>query len=315
MNIKDQNIMVTGGAGFLGTHVVKILASRGVPEERIFIPRSAEIDLRDRAVCIRVTQGKNIVIHLAARSGSGAFHREHPGRVFYDNLAMGVNLMDAAREAGVRKFVTIGSAMEYPTAAPVPFKEDDLWMGPPDPLHEPYAVAKKMLLVQGQAYRAQYGFDAIHLILGNLYGPGESPERAYVIPMLIRRIFEAKRKGETIVPIWGTGRPTRDFLYVEDAAEAILLATERYDDPEPLNIGSGRETSVRELAETIGRLMNYRGTFAFDTTKEDGLLRSALDARRAAEKLEFRPKTNIEEGLRGTIAWFEPLFEKEQKRR
>lgn len=302
MDLKNKKILVTGGAGFLGHHVVRKLLERGVPEENIFAPRSRELDLRDRSNCDKVVSGRDIVVHLAGIGGDVEFHRAHPAKIFYDNLVMGVELMEAARIAGAEKFMSVGSAAEYPDNAPLPLNEQNFWLGPPDPLHASYIVAKKMLLVQSQAYRKQYGFNAINLILSNVYGPGES-ENGGPISALMRRIGEAERKNERTVEAWGTGRPTRDFLYVEDAAEGIVLALGLYNEAELLNIGSGQEISIKELVELIAKLAHFTGTIKFDASRPDGQMRRMLDTGLAEREINFKAKTDLEAGLRETIKY------------
>lgn len=300
IDLINKKILVTGGSGFLGSHLFKKLTERGVPENKIFIPRSSYLDLRKIDDCKRAVDGQNIIIHAAGITGNVEFHKTHPGAIFYDNLVMGVQLMEMARIAGVEKFITIGSATEYPLLAPMPLNEENLWIGPVEENHAPYTIAKKMLLVEAQAYRAQYKFDAIHLLLTNMYGPGEKIDGG-PIPSLIGRIADAKKMGVDSVVVWGTGNATRDFLYIDDAIEGILLATEKYDKEEPVNIGSGYEVSIRELAETIGRLMNFNGSFSFDSTKPDGQLRRMLDVSRAAREFGFHAIMDFEKGLQKTI--------------
>ncbi len=300
MNLCGKKILVTGAQGFVGTAVVASLKSRGVLDENLLLPSFGEYDLRTREACEEVMAGVDVVIHLAGVTGGVTFHRAHPGSIFYDNLIIGVRLMEAARKAGVKKFLTAGSMAEYPATAPLPYKEETLWDGYPDLVHAPYAVAKTMLLAQAQAYRVQYGFNAIHLLLTSMYGPGEKDD--FVIPSLIRRMVDAKRRGESFVEVWGTGKPTRDFLYVEDAAEAIVGAAERCDSPEPVNIGSGIETPIHALATTIARLVGFSGEVRFDPTKPDGAPRRAADTSRA-RVFGFSPRTDLESGLRMTIAW------------
>lgn len=300
MDLRDKKILLTGGNGFLGTHVLEALIARGVSQENVFMPRSAELDLRILTNCARAVKGRQIVIHTAGITGNAEFHKAHPGSIFYDNLVMGVQLMEAARNAGVEKFVTIGSATEYPSSAVMPLTEDELWIGPVERNHEAYTIAKKMLLVEAQAYRSQYGFNAIHLLLTSMYGPGERIDGG-PIPSLIKRIAEAKAGGVDAVGVWGTGNATRDFLYVEDAAQGIVLATESYDKPEPVNLGSGREISIRELAETIGRIMDYKGSFDFDPMKPEGQARRLMDTSRALD-FKFHSETDFEQGLKKTIA-------------
>ncbi len=308
LDLRDKKILVSGGSGFLGTHVVQALKDRGAPEKNIVVPTRETHDLRNASACREVTKGVDVVIHLAGITGDGQFHREHPAEIFHDNLVMGVELMEAARQNGVKKFVTAGSITEYPARAPMPFREEDIWAGPVEELHEAYSVAKTMLLVQAQAYRAQYGFDAVHLLMTNMYGPGKEAVRGFVITNIIRKILEAKRDGASSITLWGTGSPTRDFVFVKDAAEAFVSAAERYSKPEPVNIGSGWEISIRELAETIAKLMDFRGEVQWDSMKPDGQMRRILDPGRAEREFGFRATTSLENGLRETIAWNENDF-------
>lgn len=301
--------VVTGGAGFLGTAVVRALQARGVSSERIRVPRSGTCDLREMDACRRAVDGADLVIHLAGRVGGIGYNRERPGELFYDNLVMGVQLLEAARLAGVRKFVAVGTVCAYPKHTPVPFRESDLWAGYPEESNAPYGLAKKMLLVQGDAYRQQYGLKTIYLVPTNLYGPGDhfEPDRSHVIPALILRVAGALNRGDDHIEVWGTGRATRDFCFVDDAAEAVALAAARYDDADPVNIGSGRETSIRELAETICRLMGFQGVIRWNTSKPDGQPRRWLDTSRAQQRFGFSSRTSLEDGLRKTIEWFRKL--------
>lgn len=305
INLAKKKILVTGAHGFLGRHLTaNLLEKRQIPKENLFLPRAEELDLRKWENCERAVKNQDIVIHLAAVTGSVEFHRLNPGKIFYDNIIMGVQLMEAARLAGAEKFVVIGSATEYPQGIPVPFKEDVLWEGYPEEIHASYSFAKKMLLVQGQAYRQQYNFNATHLLLTNVYGPGMNLEQGYVIDSLIQRIDEAKKAKRKIVEVWGTGNPTRDFLYIEDAAEGILLAAENYNKIEPVNIASGKEISIEALAGFLCHLMDFRGKIYWDTSKPDGQLRRILDISRAEKEFGFKPKTNLEDGLQKTIKWY-----------
>src|SRR5262245_51354049 len=294
--------MVTGGAGFLGKQVVRRLEGAG---SGVFVPRSADYDLRTReGVEDALSDGEpEIVIHLAAVVGGIGANRENPGRFFYENAAMGIELMERSRLAGVEKFVQIGTVCSYPKFTPVPFHEDDIWNGYPEETNAPYGLAKKMLLVQGQSYREQYGFNVIHLIPVNLYGPGDNfdPATSHVIPALIKKCVDAVATGADHIDVWGTGAASREFLYVEDAAEGIVLATQRYDGPEPVNLGTGQEITIRELVELIAGLTGFRGEIRWDTAKPDGQPRRALDTSRAAERFGFRAGTTFEAGLRATI--------------
>jgi GDP-L-fucose synthase len=303
----DKRVTVTGGGGFLGSAVVARLRSAGVGE--IFVPRSADFDLRTAAgVAAALATGRpDVVIHLAAVVGGIGANRENPGRFFYENAAMGIELMEQARHAGVEKFVQIGTVCSYPKFTPVPFHEDDLWNGYPEETNAPYGLAKKMLLVQGQAYRQQYGFDVIHLIPVNLYGPGDNfdPASSHVIPALIKKCVDAREAGDRHIEVWGTGAASREFLYVDDAAAGIVLAAERYDGAEPVNLGVGREITIRELVELIARLTRFDGVLRWDASKPDGQPRRALDTSRARERFGFEAATGFEEGLRRTIEWYE----------
>ena len=304
-----KRVMVTGGGGFLGKAVVGRLKAAGVAKDDLFVPRSKDYDLRTaEGVGDALADGEpNVVIHLAAVVGGIGANRENPGKFFYENAAMGIELMEQARQAGVEKFVQIGTVCSYPKFTPVPFKEDDLWNGYPEETNAPYGLAKKMLLVQGQAYRQQYGFDVIHLIPVNLYGPGDNfnPASSHVIPALIKKCVDAREAGEDHIDVWGTGAASREFLYVEDAAEGIVLATERYDGPEPVNIGVGREITIRDLVELIVDQTGFEGEVRWDASKPDGQPRRALDTSRARDWFGFEARTSFEDGLRATIAWYE----------
>ena len=305
-SLKKKKIIVTGGAGFLGQFVVKSLLKRGVQEENIFIPRSSDFDLREKQACRDIVKKGEIVIHLAANVGGIGYNQKNPGSLFYDNLIMGANLMEEARRVGVLKFVAIGTICAYPKFTTIPFKEENLWGGYPEETNAPYGLAKKMLLVQAQAYRAQYGFNAIYLLPVNLYGPGDNfdPSSSHVIPALIKKFIEAKVDSLPEVVVWGSGKPTREFLYVEDAAEGIILATEKYNKPDPVNLGSAFEISIEDLAQTIAGIVGYNGIIVFDDTKPDGQPRRKLDVSRAEKEFRFLSKTNFEEGLKKTLAWY-----------
>ena len=307
MDLRNKKILITGGAGFLGSHVVEKLVARGVPITNILIPRSKDYDLRRWENCLTVVRGVDVVIHLAAFVGGIKLNQQNPGKMFYDNVIMGTQLMEAARQLDVEKFVALGTVCAYPKVPPrIPFNEDDLWLGYPEETNAPYGLAKRMHLVQAQAYRHQYGMSAIYLLLVNLYGPRDKfdPESSHVIPALIKKVHEAKTRNLPYIDAWGTGQATREFLYVEDAAEAIITATERYNKPEAVNIGSGKEISIKNLLETICRLMDYRGEIRWDVSKPNGQPRRLLDVSRAERELGFRAKTNFEEGLRKTIEWY-----------
>jgi GDP-L-fucose synthase len=297
-------VVVTGGGGFLGSRVVAWLRERGVRE--IVVPRSDQLNLVDRQACKQAVEGATTVIHLAARVGGIGFNREQPGTLFFENLMMGAQLMEEARLAGVSKFVAVGTVCAYPKFTPVPFREDDLWNGYPEETNAPYGLAKKMLLVQAQAYRQQYGFNSIYLLPVNLYGPGDNfdPRSSHVIPALIRKLFAAKLNHDESVEVWGDGSASREFLYVDDAAEAIGLATERYDGAEPVNIGAGHEITIKDLVGVLSRLVGYTGTIRWDATKPNGQPRRSLDVSRAEKLFGFRSRTNFENGLRRTVEWW-----------
>jgi len=304
-----RRVLVTGGTGFLGSYVVENLQRRGVQE--VFASTRAAYDLRDADAVRRIYADArpHIVIHLAAVVGGIGANRERPGEFFYDNLMMGAQLMEVARQRQVEKFVSIGTVCAYPKHTPIPFREEDLWNGYPEETNAPYGLAKKMLLVQGQAYRRQYGLRSIFLLPVNLYGPRDhfDPAVSHVIPALIKKCADARAAGASEIVVWGDGSPTREFLYVEDAAEAIALATERYDDPEPINIGSGFEMSIRDLAQLIAELSGFRGAVRWDPTQPNGQPRRRLDTSRAHEAFGFRATTDFREGLRRTIAWYESV--------
>ncbi len=302
-----SRIVITGGAGFLGKVVQRTLRARGYRE--LFIPTFEEFDLRKESDIRRMyaEMRPDVVIHLAAVVGGIGANRENPGRFFYENAIMGIQLIELGRQVGVKKMVVIGTICAYPKFAPVPFREDDLWSGYPEETNAPYGVAKKALLVQLQAYREQYGMNGVFLLPVNLYGPGDNfdPASSHVIPALVKKCVDAKRSGAAQIEVWGDGSATREFIYVDDAAEGIVLATERYDDPEPVNIGAGFEIPIRELVALIVRLTGYEGKVVWDTSKPNGQPRRMLDVSRARERFGFEAKVGFEEGLRRTIAWYE----------
>jgi GDP-L-fucose synthase len=303
---QDKRVCVTGGAGFLGSHLTENLRRAGA--RNIFIPHVEQYDLVHQPDIRRMLDDArpDVIIHLAALAGGIAANQARPADFFYINLMMGVQLMHTAWQAGVEKFVAIGTICAYPKFTPLPFREENLWDGYPEETNAPYGLAKKMMLVQAQAYREQYGFNAIYLLPVNLYGPGDNfdLQTSHVIPALIRKYVEAQLRSEKTVTLWGDGSPTREFLYVEDAADGIRLAAERYNSSEPVNLGSGQEISIRDLATLIARLTGFEGEIIWDTTKPNGQPRRALDTQRAAEYFGFRAQTSFEEGLRRTIAWY-----------
>ncbi len=312
---QDKRVAVTGGAGFLGSFVVEQLREKGPAD--LFVPRSADYDLREKDAIARMLRDSrpNVVIHLAASVGGIGENRRNPGRFFYDNAIMGIQLIEQARLFGVEKFVAVGTVCAYPKFTPVPFREDDLWAGYPEETNAPYGLAKKMLLVQLQAYRQQYGFHGVYLLPVNLYGPRDDFDlgSSHVIPAIIRKCIEARNRGERALTVWGTGRPTREFLYVKDAARGILMAAESYDKPEPVNLGSGFEISIRDLVELIAELTGFvrpagggpPGEIVWDPSQPDGQPRRRLDTSRANREFGFRATTDFREGLETTIRWCE----------
>ena len=303
---QDKRVLVTGGSGFLGSFVVEKLKARGC--KNIFVPRSKEYDLTKEALVQKLLKDFNphVVIHLAAVVGGIGANRENPGKFFYDNMKMGIDLMEYARQIGVQKFVALGTICAYPKFTPVPFKEENLWIGYPEETNAPYGLAKKMLLVQSQAYRDQYGFNSIYLLPVNLYGPRDNfnPKSSHVIPALIKKCVEAKQNEDDAIVVWGTGKATREFLYAEDCAEGIILATEHYNASEPVNLGSGMEISIKNLVEIITRLIDFKGKIVWDETKPDGQPRRCLDTSRAEKTFGFKAKTRFEDGLKATIDWY-----------
>lgn len=302
-----KKILVTGGAGFLGSFVVdKLVNERGVDPNDIVVPRSRNIDLRIWENCSRIVKGIDVLIHVAGRGGGIGYNREFPGSLFYDNISMNSHLMEAARRENVEKFIGIGTVCSYPKFTPVPFKEAELWNGYPEETNASYGLSKKMMLVQSQAYRQQYDFNSIHLLMVNLYGPRDNfdLQDSHVIPALIRKFIEAKESSANEIIVWGTGNASREFLYVDDAAEAILLAAEKYNKSDPVNIGAGFEISISDLVTLIGGLVEFNGKIIWDKTRPDGQPRRGLDTSKAFDEFGFKAKTSFEEGLRKTIHWY-----------
>ena len=301
-----KKILVTGGAGFFGSQVVSRLLKNGASRDNILVPRSKETDLRQWDNCVRAVKNRDIVIHLAAKVGGIGYNQAYPADLFYDNAIMGIQLMEAARQENVGKCVVAGTICAYPKFTPVPFKEDNLWEGYPEETNAPYGLAKKMLLVQSQAYRAQYGFNSIYLLPVNLYGPGDNfnPESSHVIPALIKKFTEAQQKGDPFVEVWGTGAASREFLYVDDAARGLVLAAERYNKPDPVNLGSGMEITIQDLVVLINELTGYHGEIHWDRTKPDGQPKRCLDVSRAKKEFGFEAAMPFREGLKRTIEWY-----------
>ncbi len=305
-----KRITITGGKGFLGKHLIRAFQEKGYDRITVAdLPDYNLINLEDVKRLYQETR-PDVVIHLAAKVGGIGFNRQNPGALFYENIMMGTQMMHQGYLHGLEKFVALGTICAYPKITPVPFKEDDLWKGYPEETNAPYGLAKKMMLVQSQAYRQQYGFNSIFLLPVNLYGPGDNfnPESSHVIPALIKKCVDARRNGEHEIEVWGTGKATREFFYVEDAAEAIVLATERYNKSEPVNIGAGFEISIRELVQLIVELTGFQGKIAWDPTKPDGQPRRMLDTSKALQEFGFRARTDFREGLKNTIEWYERTF-------
>lgn len=306
LDLQEKRIVVTGGAGFLGKQVVQQLYEAGASADKITVPRSRDFDLCTLEACQKVAANQDIIIHLAAHVGGIGLNREKPAELFYDNLMMGTQLIHAAYEAGVEKFVCVGTICAYPKFTPVPFQEDNLWEGYPEETNAPYGIAKKALLVQLQAYRQQYDFNGIYLLPVNLYGPEDNfnPESSHVIPALIRKVYEAQQRGDKELPVWGDGSPTREFLYSTDAARGIVMATQDYNDPDPVNLGTNAEISIRDLVELICELMDFEGKIVWETDKPNGQPRRCLDTTRAKERFNFEAQIDFKQGLKNTIEWY-----------
>lgn len=308
MEWNKKNVLVTGGSGFLGSNVVKLLRKKKV--KSIIIPSSKQYDLTKISNCKRIVKDVDIVFHIAGRVGGIGLNQQMPAELFYDNLLMGTQLIDEANKANVEKLIIIGTICSYPKFAPIPFSEESIWDGYPEETNAPYGLAKKMLMVQSQVYRQEYNFKSIVVIPTNLYGPNDNfdPSSSHVIPAIILKIHNAIKKKSNIVTVWGDGSPTRDFLYVEDAARGIISAAERYDEMKPVNLGSGQEVSIKDLVNIIAELMHYKGSIEWDTSKPNGQPRRCVDIKRATEKLGFRPLVPLQEGLKRTIGWFNSNF-------
>jgi GDP-L-fucose synthase len=306
LDLREKRILVTGGAGFLGRQVVGQLQQAGADPQKITVVRSRDYDLRFLEHCQRAVDQQDVVIHLAAHVGGIGLNREKPAELFYDNLMMGTQLIHAAYEVGVQKFVCVGTICAYPKFTPVPFKEENLWDGYPEETNAPYGVAKKALLVQLQSYRQQYGFNGIYLLPVNLYGPEDNfdPRSSHVIPALIRKVYEAQQRGDKQLPVWGDGSPTREFLYSTDAARGIVMGTQSYNDSEPVNLGTGYEISIRDLVTLICELMGFEGEIVWETDKPNGQPRRCLDTERAKQFFGFTAQMDFKQGLKNTIEWY-----------
>jgi GDP-L-fucose synthase len=306
LDLSQKRILVTGGSGFLGRQVINQLMESGANRDKITIPRSQNLDLRVLANCQQAVQNQDLVIHLAAHVGGIGLNREKPAELFYDNLIMGAQLIECAYRSGVEKFICVGTICAYPKFTPVPFQEDNLWNGYPEETNAPYGIAKKALLVQLQAYRDQYGFNGIYLLPVNLYGPYDNfnPQSSHVIPALIYKVYEAQIKGDKKLPVWGDGSPTREFLYVTDAAKGIVMATQKYNHPDPVNLGTNHEISIKDLVELICELMEFKGEIIWETDKPNGQPRRCLDATRAQQAFGFTAQMGLKEGLQETINWY-----------
>lgn len=304
--LTDKRILLTGGAGFVGVHVTKILLAKGINKKQIIIPRSIKYDLRDMDVCMKITKNIDVIIHLAGSVGGIGYNQKNPGSLFYNNITMGVNLIESARVNKAKKFVCIGTICVYPKHTPVPFKEENIWNGYPEETNAPYGIAKKALLVMLQAYRQQYKFNGIYLLPVNMYGPGDNfdPKSSHVIPALIKKIHEAKKHNKKEVVVWGDGSASREFLYIDDAAKAIVHATEKFNKPNPINIGAGFEITIKDLVTKLTKLMEYKGNIVWDTRKPNGQPRRYLDVSQATKHFGFTAKVNFDEGLKKTVEWY-----------
>ena len=307
INLAQKKILVTGAHGFLGKHLKRnLIEKRKVPRENLFLPKKEEFDLRKWENCQKAVSDQDIVFHLAANVGGIGFNKAKPGELFYDNAIMGIQLMEAARQTGVEKFITVGTTCAYPKFTPLPFKEEDIWLGYPEEVTASYGLAKKMLLVQAQAYALQYGFNSIFLMPTNLYGPEDNfdPNFSHVIPALVKNFVDAKKNNQSFVEVWGTGKATREFLYVKDAAEGLILAAERYDSPESINLGTGIETPIKDLVKLISNLSGFKGEIRWDASKPEGQPRRFLDVSKAKKEFGFEARTSLEQGLSETINWY-----------
>lgn len=307
IDLSQKKILITGADGFVGRHLVRnLLEKRQVAKKNLYLPTQEELDLRFWQDCKKAVKGQEIVIHLAAKVGGIALNIKKPGELFYDNLVMGSQLMEASRQAGIEKFIGIATICSYPKFTPIPFKEKDIWLGYPEETNAPYGLAKKMLLVQAQAYRQQYGFNTITLFPVNMFGEGDSfdPEKSHVIAALIKKVSDAQKQGRDYINVWGTGKASREFLYVEDGAEGIISAAEKYNKPVPINLGTGKEISIKDLAELICKLMDFKGEIRWDFSKPDGQPRRCLDVSKAKQEFSFEAQIDFEQGLKKTINWY-----------
>jgi GDP-L-fucose synthase len=311
-SLTNKKILLTGGNGFVGKHVYLELIKNGAKKSNIFIPNSKTEDLREKEMCMKVTKGIDLVIHLAGNIGGIGHNKDNPALMFYDNIQMGVNLIEASRLNNIKKFVCISTICAYPKITSVPFKEENLWYGYPDETNAPYGMAKKVLWVMLDAYKKQYGFNSIYLMPTNMYGPGDNfdPHKSHVMPALIRKIYEAKKMKSKKVVVWGNGIATREFIYVKDAAKGIVMAAMKHDKLDPLNLGSGKEISIKELVDLLIKLMNYKGEVEWDTTKPNGQPRRCLSVDKARDEFGFEAGTSFEKGLKETINWYYKKIEK-----